>query len=52
MNTKKQHSLACCKNSLIIIPLWNIAADVKQQNARLAELGTKFMSAVPQLEIA
>lgn len=36
---------------LIILP-WNIAAEVKQQNVRLAELGTKFVTAVPQLEIA
>ena len=35
---------------LVILP-WNIAAEVKQQNARLAELGTKFVMAVPQLEI-
>lgn len=35
---------------LVILP-WNIAAEVKQQNARLAELGTKFVTAVPQLEI-
>lgn len=36
---------------LVILP-WNLAAEVKQQNARLAELGTKFVTAVPQLEIA
>lgn len=36
---------------LVILP-WNIAAEVKQQNARLAELGTKFVTAVPTLEIA
>lgn len=36
---------------LVILP-WNIAAEVKQQNARLAELGAKFVTAVPQLEIA
>lgn len=35
---------------LVILP-WNIAAEVKQQNARLAELGTKFVTAVPRLEI-
>lgn len=35
---------------LVILP-WNIATEVKQQNARLAELGTKFVTAVPQLEI-
>jgi len=36
---------------LLILP-WNIAAEVKQQNAMLAEMGTKFVTAVPQLEIA
>ena len=36
---------------LLILP-WNIAVEVKKQNARFAELGTKFVTAVPQLEIA
>jgi len=35
---------------LLILP-WNIAAEVKHQNARLAHLGTKFVTAVPKLEI-
>ena len=35
---------------LVILP-WNIAAEVKQQNAKLAESGTKFVTAVPKLEI-
>lgn len=35
---------------LVILP-WNIAAEVKEQNARLAELGTKFVTAVPRLAI-
>jgi len=35
---------------LVILP-WNIAAEVKQQNVRLAELGTKFVTAGPQLDI-
>ncbi len=35
---------------LVILP-WNIAPEVKQQNAHLAELGTKFVTAVPKLEI-
>ncbi len=35
---------------LVILP-WNIATEVKQQNVRLAELGTKFVTAVPKLEI-
>ncbi|MDP2785731.1 MAG: class I SAM-dependent methyltransferase [Sulfurimicrobium sp.] len=36
---------------LVILP-WNIAAEVKQQNAQFSELGTKFVTAVPRLEIA
>jgi SAM-dependent methyltransferase len=35
---------------LVILP-WNIAAEVKQQNAGLARLGTKFVTAVPKLEV-
>jgi SAM-dependent methyltransferase len=34
---------------LVILP-WNIAAEVKQQNAHLAALGTKFVTAVPKLD--
>jgi SAM-dependent methyltransferase len=33
---------------LLILP-WNIAPEVKQQNARLAEQGTKFVTAVPRM---
>ena len=36
---------------LVILP-WNIADEVMQQNAVLAELGTQFVKAVPKLEIA
>ncbi len=35
---------------LLILP-WNIAPEVIRQNARLAEQGTLFVTAVPQLEI-
>jgi hypothetical protein len=35
---------------LVILP-WNIAAEVKAQNAWLAELGVKFVTAVPRLEV-
>lgn len=37
-------------NLLLILP-WNIADEVKQQNAALAEQGTRFVTAVPQLTI-
>lgn len=36
---------------LVILP-WNIAAEVKTQNAKLAEHGVKFVTAVPTLQIA
>lgn len=36
---------------LVILP-WNIAAEVKRQNVGLAELGTKFVTAIPKLEVA
>jgi C-methyltransferase C-terminal domain len=36
---------------LLILP-WNIATEVEQKNGRLAELGTKFVTAVPRLETA
>ena len=36
---------------LVILP-WNIADEVMQQNAAVAELGTQFVKAVPRLEIA
>lgn len=36
---------------LVILP-WNIAAEIKQQNAWMAELGTRFVQAVPKLEIS
>ncbi len=35
---------------LVILP-WNIATEVKQQNVHLAELGTKFVTAVPRLVV-
>jgi SAM-dependent methyltransferase len=36
---------------VLILP-WNIAAEVRTQNAALAALGTRFVTAVPKLEIA
>jgi SAM-dependent methyltransferase len=36
---------------LLILP-WNIAAEVRRENVSLAERGTKFVTAVPMLEIA
>lgn len=35
---------------LVILP-WNIAAEVREQNSRLLELGTRFVTAVPRLTI-
>lgn len=36
---------------VVILP-WNIAAEVKQQNAAIEQQGTRFVTAVPRLEIA
>ncbi len=36
---------------LLILP-WNIAAEVRQANAALAERDTRFVTAVPKLEVA
>jgi SAM-dependent methyltransferase len=36
---------------LVVLP-WNIAAEVRDQNSRLIDLGTQFVTAVPKLEIA
>ena len=35
---------------LVILP-WNIAAEVKQQNAHLTAFGTQFVTAVPSLQV-
>ncbi len=36
---------------VVILP-WNIAAEVRSQNADLAALGTRFVTAVPYLDVA
>lgn len=36
---------------LVILP-WNIAIEVRKENVHLGELGTRFVTAVPKLEIA
>nr|VFJ94457.1 MAG: Methyltransferase domain-containing protein [Candidatus Kentron sp. LFY] len=36
---------------LLILP-WNIAFEIKQQNAHLAKVGTRFVTAIPQLEVS
>ncbi len=35
---------------ILILP-WNIATEIKEQNASLMKLGTKFVTAVPSLEL-
>ena len=40
-----------CPDYLVILP-WNIAAEVKAQNAGLAAAGTRFVTAVPSLKIS
>lgn len=39
------------KPDYVLILPWNLAAEVRQQNARLAEWGGKFIVAVPALQI-
>lgn len=36
---------------LLVLP-WNIAAEVREQNAQLAKLGTRFVTAVPTLVVS
>ncbi len=36
---------------LLILP-WNIAEEIEQQNAHLAKVGTRFVTAIPQLEVS
>lgn len=43
--------LAEQKPDYVLILPWNIAAEVRQQNADLVARGTKFVTAVPKLEI-
>ncbi|MDO9406416.1 MAG: class I SAM-dependent methyltransferase [Polaromonas sp.] len=44
-------ALAEARPDYVVILPWNIAAEVRQQNAGLASQGTKFVTAVPTLEI-
>lgn len=44
-------ALASQRPDYVLILPWNIAAEVKEQNRGLAEQGTKFVVAVPKLEI-
>jgi len=37
-------------NYLLVLP-WNIVEEVRQQNAHLAKLGTRFVTAVPEMKI-
>lgn len=43
--------LALQRPDYVLILPWNIAAEVRQQNAALAKAGSKFVAAVPRLEI-
>ncbi|CDM24607.1 methyltransferase [Castellaniella defragrans 65Phen] len=45
-------ALAERRTDYVLILPWNIAAEVREQNRHLAELGTKFVTAVPRLEVA
>ena len=43
--------LAEVKSDFVLILPWNIAEEVKEQNAELEKSGTKFVTAVPELRI-
>lgn len=44
-------ALAERRPDVVVILPWNIAAEIKEKNCLLAERGTKFVTAVPRLEI-
>jgi len=44
-------SLRQCNLDFLIILPWNIAAEIKTQNLHLADRGTRFVTAIPTLEI-
>ena len=44
-------ALADQRPDYVVILPWNIAAEVKHQNAELATFGTRFVTAVPNLEV-
>jgi hypothetical protein len=44
-------ALASYQSDFVIILPWNIAAEVRCQLAGLADRGTRFVTAVPRLEI-
>ena len=44
-------ALADQRPDYVVILPWNIAAEVKHQNAELATFGTRFVTAVPKLEV-
>jgi hypothetical protein len=43
--------LTANKHEYVLILPWNIAAEIKEQNANLAAQGTKFVTAIPKLQI-
>jgi hypothetical protein len=43
--------LVAVKPDYVLILPWNIAEEVKTQNAELAKSGTRFVTAVPTLDI-
>jgi SAM-dependent methyltransferase len=44
-------ALARARPDYVLILPWNIADEVKKQNAQLVEMGAQFVTAVPKLEI-
>ncbi|MCF8157509.1 MAG: class I SAM-dependent methyltransferase [Rhodoferax sp.] len=45
------HVMAKHRPDFVLILPWNIASEVRQQNASLAEQGSRFVTAVPHLEV-
>jgi SAM-dependent methyltransferase len=45
------HLTKCPPDYLLILP-WNLAAEVQAQNAALTAMNTKFVTAIPRLEVA
>jgi len=48
---RAQDALADYAPDFVLILPWNISAEIKQQNAELAKLGVRFVTAVPKLRV-
>jgi SAM-dependent methyltransferase len=48
---RAQDALADYEPDFVLILPWNISAEIKQQNTKLAKLGVRFVTAVPKLRV-